>query len=122
MRVSIIQMANRDGATREESMAHALAMLDQARGSDLVVMPELWPTGYFAFARYADESEPLDGPTLRSIRDRAASIGAFVCAGSVVERAGETLHNTSVLIDPGGRIGAVYRKIHLFGYQSQERR
>ena len=42
--------------------------------------------------------------------------------GSFVEKDGADLFNTSVLLDPQGGIVAKYRKIHLFGYQSEERR
>jgi predicted amidohydrolase len=37
-----------------------------------------------------------------------------VLAGSIVERAGDALHNTSCLIDADGGTVATYRKIHLF--------
>jgi predicted amidohydrolase len=42
--------------------------------------------------------------------------------GSLVEKEGDRLYNTSVLIGPDGEITACYRKIHLFGYQSDETR
>jgi predicted amidohydrolase len=40
--------------------------------------------------------------------------------GSLVERAADGLFNTTVFIGPDGEIIACYRKIHLFGYQSEE--
>jgi predicted amidohydrolase len=42
--------------------------------------------------------------------------------GSFVERDGPDLFNTALLLDPDGEILARYRKIHLFGLQSEERR
>jgi predicted amidohydrolase len=104
------------------SLGHVLALLDGARGSDLVLLPELWPCGYFAFERYADASEPRDGPIVRALAGKAREIGAYLCAGSIVEREGDRLFNTSLLLDARGGIAASYRKMHLFGYRSEERR
>jgi predicted amidohydrolase len=104
-----------------------------ADGADLVALPELFTVGYFAFDAYARTAEPLGGPTLRRIADAAAEHGVAVVAGSIVEdldaTATETdtdvpaeggLANTSVVFGPSGDRLAVYRKRHLFGYDSAE--
>jgi nitrilase len=39
---------------------------------------------------------------------------AYLLAGSLLERAGEKVYNTSVLFDRSGAVAATYRKIHLF--------
>ena len=107
----------------------AVAAIERAaaEGSDLVVLPELFAVGYFAFDSYAETAEPLDGETLTTIRETAADCGVGVLAGSIVEdlTASEetpdgTLANTSVLFDRDGERLAVYRKHHLFGYESAE--
>jgi predicted amidohydrolase len=121
MRVTSIQLAIADGP-RAEVLEHVLGLLERARGSDLILLPELWPCGYFSFARYAAESEPVDGPTVQALAAKARALGAFLCTGSLVERAAGRLFNTSLLIDPAGEVVARYRKIHTFGYQSEERR
>ena len=40
--------------------------------------------------------------------------------GSMVEKDDGHFYNTSILLNPAGEIAARYRKIHLFGYLSQE--
>ncbi|MDX1707848.1 MAG: nitrilase-related carbon-nitrogen hydrolase, partial [Desulfobacterales bacterium] len=40
--------------------------------------------------------------------------------GSIVEKDGDHLYNTSILLTPEGDLAARYRKIHLFGYRSEE--
>ena len=35
-------------------------MVDRAPASDLIALPELWPTGYFAFDRYEAEAESIE--------------------------------------------------------------
>jgi predicted amidohydrolase len=121
MRVTSIQLEIRD-RPRAETLAHVIGLLDRARGSDLILLPELWPCGYFSFSRYDAESEPVDGPTIEFLAARARGLGTSIFTGSFVERAGEKLFNTCLLIDPSGEVVARYRKIHLFGYQSEERR
>ncbi|WP_248896546.1 carbon-nitrogen family hydrolase [Haloplanus halobius] len=105
-----------------------------ARGVDLVVLPELFTVGYFAFDSYARESEGLDGPTFGRLADLAADHGVGLLAGSHVEDleasaatgvdvpATEGLANTCVFYDRDGTRRGVYRKHHLFGYESAETR
>src|SRR5437016_4927697 len=121
MRVTSIQLGIMD-RPKAQTVEHVLHLLGQARGSDLILLPEIWPTGYFSFARYAEDAESLSGPVVKAIRKKAKELKAHVFMGSFVERRGQRLHNTSALIDPAGDIIARYRKIHLFGYQSDERR
>src|SRR5262245_24162775 len=110
MRVTSIQIEAGD-RPREETLGRVLALLDRARGSDLILLPELWPCGYFAFSRYAAEGEPRDGPTVQALCRKAREIGAFLFAGSIVEREGDRLFNTSLLLDSDGRSVAHYRKM-----------
>jgi predicted amidohydrolase len=121
MRVTSVQLEIRD-RPKAETLRHVLSTLDQARGSDLILLPELWPCGYFEFARYAGESEPVDGPTVRALADKARDLGAYLFTGSFVESDEGRLFNTTLQIDSRGRVVARYRKMHLFGYQSEERR
>jgi predicted amidohydrolase len=121
MRVTSIQLAIAD-RPRAEVVEHVLGLLERARGSDLILLPELWPCGYFSFSRYEAESEPADGPTIQALAAKARQIGASLFTGSFVERAAGRLFNTCLLIDPAGEVVARYRKIHPFGYQSEERR
>jgi predicted amidohydrolase len=105
---------------KKKNIEHALAMIDQVPAADLILLPEIWPCGFFAFDRYAAESEPLDGPTVNVFRQKARARACHMLMGSLVERAAAGLFNTTVFIGAGGEILAVYRKIHLFGYQSDE--
>lgn len=112
---------------RQERVQDDLADLAGAgTGVDLVVLPELWPAGYFAFDRYREVATPLDGPLLGesgALAGLARRLSAVVHAGSVVEAGPgpeHPLHNTSAVFGPDGRRLAVYRKIHVFGYRSAE--
>jgi len=119
VRIASIQLEMTD-RPKEKNVEHALSVIDRVPAADLILLPEIWPCGFFAFERYAAESEVLDGPTVSAFRRKAADRGCHIVMGSLVERNADRLFNTTVFIGPGGEILACYRKIHLFGYQSDE--
>lgn len=121
MRVSLIQVASPDSEDPDARRERVGQMVTSARGSDLIVLPELWAAGYFAFDDYSTRAEPFDGPTVTGAQDWARSLNAHVHLGSFLERSEHgRVHNTAVLIGPTGRVIHAYRKIHVFGYQSRE--
>ena len=121
MRVQMLQVATEHGRPLDDRVAEVQSRNARLRGVDLVTLPELWPTGYFAFDDYATMAQPLDGPICRRLGQAARAAGAYLHAGSMVERGGGgRLHNTSLLFTPDGRLAHVYRKFHLFGHQSRE--
>ena len=96
-------------------------MVADANGADLIVLPELWPSGYFAFDSYRELSEPMDGDTVAVGQEWARALSCYLHLGSFVECGPDgRLYNTAVLIDPAGEIAHTYRKIHVFGYRSRE--
>lgn len=122
----------------ETNVDRALAAIGEAaaRDADLVCLPEIFNVGYFAFDEYARNAEGLSGTTLSRISAAAAEFGINVLAGTIVEDLAQTaaasesadvprpadegLANTAVLFDRSGKRRAIYRKHHLFGYQSAE--
>lgn len=121
----------------ETNLDRALTAIEEtaSEGADLVVLPELFTVGYFAFDAYERSAESLSGRTLSTIADAAREHGVGVLAGSVVEDLAATavrcdasvpkesgMANTSVLFDRDGSRLAHYRKNHLFGYGSIESR
>ncbi len=120
MRVTCVQLEIGD-RSKDDRVREVLALLDECRGSDLVLLPELWPCGYFNFDRYGEESEAIDGPTVTALASKARELGTHVWMGSFVERDGDHLFNTALLFDSEGKIVARYRKMHLFSYNSREK-
>lgn len=121
-------------AAVERNVDRAVAAVTGAakRGCDIVALPEIFNVGYFAFDSYARAAESLDGPTLSRLGETAAESGIWLLAGTVVEDLGASTErgfetpaqdgyaNTAVLFGPSGERRAVYRKHHLFGYESAE--
>lgn len=83
--------------------------------ADLVVLPELFASGYqFASASEVRAlAEPVPGgPTTAALEAIARETGATVVAG-VPERAGEATFNAAAVVYPSGFL-TTYRKLHLF--------
>ncbi|MFI7896089.1 carbon-nitrogen family hydrolase [Streptomyces sp. CACIS-1.16CA] len=121
MRASLIQIAVDPDESVEARRVRAASLVVAQRGSDLVVLPELWPVGAFAHTSFEAEAEPLEGPTHEAMAKAAAEAGVWLHAGSFVERADDgTLYNTSLVFSPEGERVAAYRKIHRFGFDQGE--
>ncbi len=107
--------------TDEQRLARVKRLLEAVGKVDLVLLPELWRVGYFDFASYSKKAETLEGKTVSFLKGTAAELAAYLPGGSIVERRGEKLYNTAVLLDPEGELIGTYRKNHLLSVRSQER-
>jgi predicted amidohydrolase len=135
MKLALAQLDQRAGDTAGNlSRAVDAVELAAAEGADLVALPELFNVGYFAFESYARQAESVEGETLSRLSALADDHDVGLLAGSVVEDlsasaadgvdvpAEDGYANTAVFFDRSGRRRAVYRKHHLFGYESAETR
>ncbi|MET9355183.1 carbon-nitrogen family hydrolase [Streptomyces sp. NPDC006617] len=121
MRASLIQIAVNEDETVEARRVRAAALVREQAGADLVVLPELWTTGAFAFEEFDAAAEPLRGPTYEAMAKAASDTGVWLHAGSVPERGPDgRLYNTSLVFSPAGDLTASYRKIHRFGFDKGE--
>ncbi|MCT9092687.1 carbon-nitrogen family hydrolase [Streptomyces sp. ASQP_92] len=121
MRASLIQIDVDPDESVKSRRERAGSLVREQRGSDLVVLPELWTTGAFAYELFADEAEKLDGPTARAMSEAARDAGVWLHAGSVPERGEDgALYNTSLVFSPDGELAHSYRKIHRFGFDKGE--
>jgi predicted amidohydrolase len=121
VRASLIQLDIDPAESPEDRRARTAALVRGLRGSDLVLLPELWPLGGFAYDAWSAGAETLDGPTADAMSAAAADAGVWLHAGSIVERDPDgPLYNTSLLFSPDGELAHTYRKIHRFGFDSGE--
>ncbi len=90
-----------------------------SRKAALIVFPELCLSGYLP----AKEVKPLavtqDGAEIARLSDVARESGISLCFGFAEKRADGALFNSMAFIDAGGRLHAVYRKVHLFGAEGE---
>jgi deaminated glutathione amidase len=113
VRIALCQTnCGEDVAANEEQV---FGLLEQAvgEGVDLIALPEVWPLqGSAKLIREA--AEPIPGPRAERLAAFAREHEVWLHGGSLLERDGERVFNTSVLFDREGQPVASYRKIHLF--------
>lgn len=84
---------------------------------DLICLPELFSTQYFAFEENKENfeyAEVIPGPTTRFLQEQAIKNHTPIMGGSLYEKGeGEQLYNTSLIINSQGKIVAKYRKMHI---------
>ncbi|SVE10776.1 uncharacterized protein METZ01_LOCUS463630, partial [marine metagenome] len=114
MRVGFIQNNPVFGEVgRNLSSAESSLIQDAA---DLMILPELFSTGYHFLNRNEalSFSEPIpEGPTTLALIQICKKNQTSIIAG-IAERDGDRTYNSAVVIGPNGYLGK-YRKIHLFG-------
>lgn len=87
------------------------ALLESARGADVVILPEMFTTGFSMESEALAEAE--EGETYAWLRAQAAKLDAVVC-GSVIIRTAEGSHRNRLLwARPDGEVQH-YDKRHLF--------
>jgi predicted amidohydrolase len=128
MRIALIQLGYDDQEPVADRVTRVADLVRAQAGHDLVVLPELWAPGGFAYQRWVERAEPVDGPVASAMSAAARDAGAMVHAGSIVERPadgargpeGKDLWNTSLVFAADGALAATYRKIHRFGFGQGE--
>ncbi|MCG4451808.1 MULTISPECIES: amidohydrolase [unclassified Pseudomonas] len=90
---------------------HFQALLEQARGADLIVLPEMFSTGFSMDS--AALAEPENGPTCQWLLEQAARLQAVICGSLIIQAADGTYRNRLLWARPDGSL-AHYDKRHLF--------
>ncbi len=112
-RVAFVQGRPRFGRP-QENLEHGLALAATVT-ADLVVLPELWSSGYVFSSRAevaALAEDATTGPTARALKSAARRERRHLVAGFPEAHRGR-FYNSAMLVGPAG-VRAVYRKIHLF--------
>ena len=106
----------------EKNLQKALGMVAQAarKGAQIVCLPELFTAPYFAQAqgakgkrKAAAYAESVPGKTTSALSEAAAENKVVLVGGSVYEKAGGRLYNTSAVFGPDGKMLGKYRKVHI---------
>ena len=120
MKIALLQMDIQE-RNKDENVKHGLELLAQAAvGQDVVVMPEIWTTGY-SLGHIEQDAETMEGPVIAAIKTIARENKCNIVAGSMPMKIEGKIYNTSVVIDRNGAILDYYSKFHLFGLFHEER-
>lgn len=117
MKISIAQMDITQGH-KGKNLKKGISFIEEAaeQNADLIVLPELWTTGYVK--NLQELAEPMDGETITKLTNMAKE-NDITIMGTVAERA-ERYYNTMHLITPRG-LKTSYRKMHLFSLMNEAR-
>ena len=112
--VGLAQMNSRDNRQQNLEAAEMLIRSLAAQGAELIMLPE-----YFHFMGPDELKKQHAEPLLKSfwlerVAGLAHELNIHIHIGSCLEKEGERIFNTAVVIDPHEQIIARYRKIHLF--------
>ncbi|MFQ5861585.1 MAG: carbon-nitrogen hydrolase family protein [Candidatus Brocadiales bacterium] len=114
LRVAAVQLSSQDG--KRQNIEKALEFIDKAGacGARLVVLPELFNC-YSTLGKMVKKAEPVPGPTINTLAQKARRNKLYLLCGSILEAAtGGKFFNTSVIVGPRGDILGIYRKVNLF--------
>ena len=123
--LTLVQMDSQAG-NPEGNFERAEAFVADAagRGSDLVVLPELWHSSIDLENAEAYASplaaEAGDGGWFGRFATLARDNHVWL-TGSMLESQGDQFYNTMALYSPEGKLAASYRKIHLFRLMSEDK-
>ena len=123
MRIGVMQMnvvrgdreANRAAVSRLTAQAMA-----ESRPPDVLVLPELWSTGY-ALEQARELASPMGAEDAAFLGTLAARYHVAFAGGSVLSLRDGAVFNRAQVIDKGGRYAAGYDKIHLFRLMEEDR-
>src|SRR5574341_90521 len=110
--IQMLATSDKDANLREaESKVREAA----SRGSQVVALPEVfnWRGDKGEEGEYA---ETIPGHTVDFMAGLARELGIYLLSGTILEwiPGRSKAYNTSLLLNPEGKIIAAYRKIHLF--------
>lgn len=114
MKVSIVQ-TSAEWMNPLKSLAWAEAQIDRLPSCDIIVLPEMFPTGFVTSPAGIAEK---DGMSLEWMKKIAARCDAAVTGSVSVEAEDGTFRNRMYFVKPDGRV-EYYDKHHLFSLGSE---
>lgn len=116
LRVALVQMNTGSDLSDNLDQASQLIQKAAAGGANFVLLPEV-----FNFRGKSPEliahGESMEGPSVTLVRSLARTHGVWILIGSFCELSDDIagkVYNTSVLVNPDGKVVSTYRKMHLF--------
>lgn len=111
LRLTLVQGATRwhDAAANRDY--YRALLLDHADIGDLVVLPEMFLTGFTNATR--TQADTMDGPGVAWMQERAAELDAVVTGSLVIRRDDGRCVNRLLWVRPDGSL-EIYDKRHLF--------
>ena len=101
------------GGNRDANLKRAGEMIAEAagQGADFILLPEAMDLGWTDPSALT-EAEPIPGgKSFVHLAKSAKKLGVYVCSG-LIEKAGDKVYNSAVIINPRGELVLLHRKIN----------
>lgn len=100
---------------KQSNLNTAVKMITTAAqdGAKLIVLPEMFFYPYET-DKLGDAAEEVGGATIGTLSECAAKNGIYLCTGTIAEKEGPNIYNTSYLLGPEGQTLLKYNKCHLY--------
>jgi predicted amidohydrolase len=111
-KLALVQMKV-EGGNRAANLVHAEKMIDEAcrHGAQVLLLPEAMDLGWTHPSALTDAQPIPAGVTCQFLIEQAEKYKVYICSG-VIEKDGERVYNSAVLIDPMGKVLLKHRKIY----------
>lgn len=121
-KVAMLQMDIAFGQPEKnrETVRQFVTQLAQGEKTDVLVLPELWDTGY-DLTRLDEIADPEGAQAKKLLSEAAIQLQSNVIGGSIAERSGKAFYNTTYVFDRSGNVAGSYSKIHLFRLMNEEK-
>jgi omega-amidase len=120
VRVALVQMEIALGQPEVNRQRAVALVREAAQGADLVLLPEMWTTGY-CLPELSGHLADRDGePTGAFLADLARECSIYLAGSVAVERDGK-VYNLATLYGPDGQLRAEYAKVHLVPMMDEPR-
>lgn len=120
MRVALIQMDIALGRPAENRARAEALVRAAAAGADLVMLPEMWTTGYALADLAGNLADRGDSPTGAMLSRLARECGVYLGGSVAVERNGQVC-NEATVYGPDGALLSRYDKVHLVPMMDEPR-
>jgi N-carbamoylputrescine amidase len=115
-KIGVVQMSC--SSQPEQNMDRAIEHVRAAAGQDaeIICLPELFQTQYFCQREDValfDLAEAIPGPATKRLGDVARELKVTIVASLFERRAAGIYHNTAAILDEGGKLAGIYRKMHI---------
>jgi N-carbamoylputrescine amidase len=103
---------------KEKNLAKSVEKIREAaaHGAQIICLQELFMSLYFCDVEDYDNfnlAESIPGPTTESFQKLAEELNVVIIASLFEKRASGIYHNTTAVIDAGGKYLGKYRKMHI---------
>ena len=119
MKISIAQFKSELGAL-DENFSTAERLIAAAKNSDVILLPELWSTGYYPLPveNFADAEGER---TKKFLCAAAKKFSVNIIGGSVIVESGGKIFNRCLVANRRGELAAAYDKTHLFSFAEEDK-